>query len=277
VVSIKTDTKMSSSKTYGYYIAPPIVNQLLKAKKIVHKYDADRVYIVTGRERRGKSTLAMQLAYIVDPNLSLDNIAFSPREFEERIREADTHSAIIYDEAYLGMSASGSQSKLNVYMKKILQECGQRNLFIFIVLPSFFLLEKYPAIFRSDALFNVLVSKKNYNRRHYKVYNYHLKRILYLKGKPLMNMHAVINEFSYRFFSKLPSTIDKEAYKAKKKRAFDENKELYNIDGTRHNKALEQRNKLIRYLMDKYKINQGAISKIIGVSQSGISKSLSIS
>jgi hypothetical protein len=40
-------------------------------------------------------------------------------------------------------------------------EMGQNNLVVFIVLPTIFLLEMYPAVLRSEALFHIYKNKKD--------------------------------------------------------------------------------------------------------------------
>ena len=231
-----------------FYVATPIFNQLRKGYKKVTEADQDRIYVITGREGLGKSTLTMQLAYCVDQNLSLDNIVFTANQLEKRITECKQFTAIIFDESFNGLSSKGAISKENKRLVRLLMMCRQRNLFLFIVLPSFFLLEKYVAIFRSTALFNVLVSRKNFKLRYYKVYNYHKKRVLYIKGKNLMDYSKPKIPKSYRFYRKLPPTIDEKAYRAKKLDTFKDNGE----EESEESKHLKQRTILSKYLREKY-------------------------
>ena len=57
----------------------------------------------------------------------------------------------------------------------------QKNLFVIMVLPTFFVLDKYVALFRSRALIHVYECKKK--RGYFKVYNQKKKKLLYLLGK----------------------------------------------------------------------------------------------
>jgi len=190
-----------------FYVASDIFKQLRKGYKKVTEGDQDRVYVITGREGLGKSTLAMQLAYVVHPTFTLDNIVFTANQFEERIKKAKRNEAIIFDEAFNGLSSKGAISKENKRLVRILMMCRQRNLFIFIVLPSYFLLEKYIGLFRSTALFNVLASRKNFKLRYYKVYNYKKKRELFIRGKKLMDYSRPKIPKSYRFFKTLKNYL----------------------------------------------------------------------
>ncbi len=256
-----------------FYVAPPIFYQLRKGHKKVTISDQDRIYVITGREGLGKSTLAMQLAYCVDQNLSLDNIVFTAAQLEKRIIQAKPFTAIIFDESFNGLSSKGAISKENKRLVRLLMMCRQRNLFLFIVLPSFFLLEKYVGIFRSTALFNVLVSRKNFKLRYYKVYNYRQKRELYIKGKNLMDYSRPKIPKSYRFYKKLPPTIDDTSYRAKKLKTFmEEGKEE-----TEESKHLKQRSVFSAYLKVKYDFSYVAQSKLLescdcGVVESNLSR-----
>ncbi len=207
----------------GVFVEKDIYNQLQVAAKAVKEADQDRVFIVDGMEGSGKSTLGMQLAYCVDHSLSLDNIVYSSKEFETKIRNLSQHSAVIFDEAFVGLSSRNALSKENKYLISALQQCRQNNLFIFLILPSYFLLEKYPAIFRSKALFHTQNDPRNVKQKYYKVYNYEMKKQLYLLGKPLMDYRRPFIRRKYRFTPRLPPTISEEEYRKKKRDALQAN------------------------------------------------------
>ena len=216
------------------------------------------------------STLAMQLAYVVDQNLSLNNIVFTANQLEKRITECKPNTAILMDEAFNGLSSKGAISKENRRLVRILMMMRQRNLFLFIVLPSFFLLEKYVALFRSTALFNVLVSRKNFKLRYYKVYNYNKKRELYIKGKNLMDYSRPKIPKSYRFYRKLPPTINEEAYRLKKLETFrDEGKEE-----SEESRIMKQRNFLFYVLKENYNLSYIEIAKLLENDDIGLNESV---
>ena len=253
-----------------FYVATPIFNQLRKGYKKVTEGDQDRVYVITGREGLGKSTLTMQLAHVVDPNLSLSNIVFTANQLEKRIKEAKQFTAIIFDEGFSGLSSKGAISKENKRLVRLLMMMRQRNLFLFIVLPSFFLLEKYVGIFRSTALFNVLASRKNFKLRYYKVYNYKQKRILYIKGKSLMDYSRPKIPKSYRFYKKLPPTIDEKAYRLKKLETFRDDGKEESEEG----KIIKQRNYLFYVLNQKHKLSYVEIAKLLEKGGFGLNESV---
>ena len=210
-----------STEELGYYVATETMEQIRSGRDKVLKSNLDRVICIDGREGEGgKSTLAFQLAYAYDRSFCLDRVVFSSKDFENALRTAEKGQAIVWDESFVGLSSKGSLSKVNKRLVQLLMEVRQRNLFIFIVLPSFFMLEKYVAIFRSQALFHCYCSKESVNRRYYKIYNYNNKKLLYIFGKALMSYYKPKVPYSYRFYAKFPPTIDRVEYEQKKKTAF---------------------------------------------------------
>jgi hypothetical protein len=165
-----------------YYIAPKLKNRL--DKKIIaelEKTNHDYVMVIDGREGSGKSTLAFQIGKYVDPSLDLSRIAFNPEQFRETIFKAKKNQCVIYDEAITGFSSRASLSGVNRVLISLMMQMRQKNLFVIIVLPTYFLLDKYVALFRARVLIHVYES---YGKRGYfKVYNYKQKKDLYLLGK----------------------------------------------------------------------------------------------
>ena len=145
------------------------------------KKDEDRCYLIDGRERSGKSVFALQQAKYIDPSFDLSRVCFTPDSFLEQIRNAKPGQVVVFDEAFRGLSSKGAQSKVNKKIIQALMEVGQRNLIIFIVLPTFFLLEMYAAVLRSNALFHIYKDKRG--GRAFRIYNYNKKSLLYNTGK----------------------------------------------------------------------------------------------
>ncbi len=179
----------------------------------LEKKDEDRVYIVDGRERVGKSVFALQQAKYLDPTFNINRVCFTPEEFLTAIRTSKKGQCIIFDEAFRGLSSKASQSKVNKKIVQAMMEVGQSNLIIFIVLPTFFLLELYAAVLRSNALFHVY--KDRTDKRAFRVFAFNKKSLLWKYGKT--------KGFSYRFpkvrvkgrfFNKY--AINEQAYRKKK-------------------------------------------------------------
>jgi len=188
------------------------------------KIDEDRVYIVDGRERVGKSLFTIQQGAYIDktilederdgkilPRIPMGNakswevnsewrkevikrykensllprITFNSNKTLKAIRRTKSNDkqtkAVIFDEAFRGMSSKGVLSKENKILSQTLMEMGQSNLVLWIVSPSFFLIELYPAMIRSNALFHVKKDKKS-SKRIVRIFNFKKKAMLYQIG-----------------------------------------------------------------------------------------------
>lgn len=195
------------------------------------KVDEDRVYVVDGRERTGKSLFTLQQGAYIDNDLIEDQtksgkilprltdllkkaiesrkswedntewrkeavkrykdgtllpqIVFDSKSFLNAVRTLKSSEkktkVLDFDEAFRGMSSKGSLSKENRKLVQALMEMGQNNLVVFIVSPSFFLLELYSSVLRSNALFHVKKDKKT-GKRMVRIFNYRKKAILYQMG-----------------------------------------------------------------------------------------------
>jgi hypothetical protein len=97
-----------------------------------------------------------------------------------------------------------------------MMEMRQNNLVLFIVSPSFFLLEMYPAVLRSNTLFHITKSK-NSNRRTFKAFNYKKKAKIYQIGIRKGWGYPSKTKVRDAFFNKYPGGNDFEAsYRDKK-------------------------------------------------------------
>ncbi|KKM66095.1 hypothetical protein LCGC14_1484640 [marine sediment metagenome] len=204
-----------TKENISYHIDKNLIKNWDKLREgILIKKDDDKVYIVDGRERGGKSTFAIQQAKYLDSSFNIDRVCFTAEQFLYQIRNAPKGSCIVFDEAFRGLSSKASQSKINKSIVEGMMEMGQRNLIIFIVLPTFFLLEIYAAVLRSNTLFHIYKDPKS-GIRKFRIYNFKEKSILYRVGKKKGF------DYSYprvrirgSFFKPFP--IDKKSYDKKK-------------------------------------------------------------
>lgn len=228
------------------------------------KLNEDRVYLVDGREGSGKTSFVIQQGKYLDPKLDISRICFTPNEFLYQIRTAPKGSVVIFDEAFRGLSSKSTRSKVNKAIVESLMEVRQRNLIIFIVLPTIFLLEIYAAVFRSEALFHVYKLKSKMadgrKKRAFKIYNYVKKKQLYLRGKAKYFSYAkpTIRKAKGKFFVKeiegfeggVPyETFNIKAYLAKKDAAFRSNGEKEEPEETKY---MKQRDLIIKGLYNQF-------------------------
>lgn len=242
-----------------FYMDGWLHDSLERSKKNL-KRDDDRVILIDGAERAGKSVLAMQIAKKVDPTFNLSRVCFNADEFVSAVSDAEKYHAVIFDEAFRGLSSRSSLSQLNRVVISKMMEMGQKNLFIIIVLPTFFMLDKYVAIFRSSSLFHVY--KKGSDRGFWLFFDDKSKKRLYLNGKkdliysgkwiPMANR-------SGRFYEQY--VIDENGYREKKRKAL-EDSDREGSGVARTNKYIRQRNVLFAILHDRYSLTSKEITEL---------------
>lgn len=183
--------------------------------------DWDQVWFIDGAEGSGKSVLGITLAFYVSPeerrHTLLDRIIVNIEDAPKVIKAAEPFDAVVIDEGYGGMSSLGSMSKLNRMLQRLFTEIRAKNLFIFVIAPTFMDINRYFAIWRSKCLLNVYSDKGE--RGYCNFYNYSLKKKLYIVGrKNFYNYQLVKPNFRFRFTgSAAKIAIDFEAYKLKKR------------------------------------------------------------
>ena len=199
-----------------FYMDRWLVSNLELLRKRLRN-DDDLFIIVSGIERTGKSVLAMQVGFFLDPTLTLDRICFSGGEFKKVVKKADKFSTVIFDEAARGARAASWASEVNQHVAKLSREMGQRNLAVILVIPSFFEMSKYFAIHRSVLLLHVKRDSRGY-RGEFKFFNRKKKQRLYLAGKQTYDYDCSPPDFVGRFTDYYP--LDEKAYRKKKEDSF---------------------------------------------------------
>ena len=128
------------------------------------KNDKDNVFLIDGNEGTGKSKfgdiLGAHAALYLGCDYDIDSVCLSPEEFRNRIQDCPNRSVVLYDEAHRGMGSARALSEINNILKDLMMEMRQKNLFVLIILPSIFFLDKYAALFRSKGLFHVYERKR---------------------------------------------------------------------------------------------------------------------
>lgn len=96
------------------------------------------VCAVVGREGSGKSGTALSLASAVDPDFSVDRVCFEPADMLRLIDSNSTNrgSALILDEAGVGMGSRSWYDKDQIQLNKTLQTIRDDNQVLFLTLPT---------------------------------------------------------------------------------------------------------------------------------------------
>lgn len=248
-----------------FYIDGYLKTNLDTAKNIIKK-DWDMIFIVDGAEGSGKSVLTMQLAFYCDPTLNIERIVFTPNAFRKTIIKAKKYEAVIYDEAYTGLSARATMSLINRTLVSMLAEIRQKNLFVFVVMPTFFDLDKYVALWRSRALLNVYTGD-NFERGYFKFFNKTKKKDLYINGKKFYNYGNPQANFIGRFTNFYP--VNEEEYKKKKKESLTDREKKAEEAQIKHEVEAAIFNRIMalpQVTLDK--IPNKIIANILGISES---------
>ena len=205
---------MTSKVTDQHFSMDGYLQVALNTANKTIKKDWDMVFCVDGSEGSGKSVFTQQLAYYCDPTLTNVKIVFTPQGFRKAIINSPKYTAVIYDEAYTGLSSRATMSLINRTLISMLAEIRQRNLFVFVVMPCFFDLDKYVALWRARGLFHVYTGK-NFERGYFAFYNTDRKKDLYIQGKKFYSYYRPKPNFIGRFPNHY--TVDEKEYKHNKK------------------------------------------------------------
>lgn len=240
--------------------------------KKVFDMNTDRFYIVDGREGVGKTTWVIQQACMLDEGLKdlntfLSRICFTPEEFDYACKNVK-NGVIIFDEAFRGFGSRSALSLTNKRLITTLMEMRQNNNIVFLVLPSFFLLDIYPAMLRSNALFNIYLDKK-YQKRTWRAFSYKDKNKIYQGGLKKGWSYNVRTKMKGRFYenrehTKFPygATFYK-AYEKKKNEALKSmNLDVtYNKQGKMEKRQMVQRDNLLKIIFEEKKMSLKKLSQ----------------
>lgn len=192
------------------YLDGALHEQLIKnVRPAVQKKDFDWFFAIDGQEGSGKSVFGFQIAKILDPNFTNEQIAFTSNDFIRLVLKAKKHQCIVFDEAFTGLSSRTSLSEINNLMVSLMMEMRQKNLFIILIMPSFFMLDRYCVLHRARGLFHVYI--RNGQRGFWNYYNKQRMKMLYLNGKKYYEYYNPKPIMFGRFRDQY--TIDENAYR----------------------------------------------------------------
>lgn len=237
---------------HEYYIDSKLAKNLDKIAQRVNNKDEDFFWAIDGGEGVGKSVFAMSIAKYVDESFNLSRICYSPEDFRRAIQTAKKGEAIVFDEAFRGLSSRSAISGINKMLVETMMECRQRNLFVFIVLPSFFLLDKYVALWRARGLFHVY--RNGGQRGFWRYYNSKKKKLLYLNGRQTYSYTTPKTSFKGRFTNYY--VVDEQAYRRKKLKALQENEQNPKLV----DKSQLHRDTLLLYLHEHHKMSMSDLA-----------------
>lgn len=251
--------KFKAQNNDGFYLDGYLKANLDHMVKDVTKNNYDGFILIVGREGFGKTTLAFQIAKYVDPTFNLDHVVFTAEQFLEAVDNAERYSAIVFDETMGYLSSRGSMSKFNKVLIKVMSEMRSKNLFVFLNIPNFFMMDWYVAQHRTTGL--LYIRKRGY----FGCYDYPTKKKLYMQGKKLHSYHIPPN-FTGRFTSSF--ILDEKLYEAKKQEAISqwvENKKF-------ESQWKKQRDILIKSCIEANLMSRKELAEVIGASEMQIGR-----
>lgn len=249
--------KVTPNPEHCYYL-DGIYKDILDNLKIeVLKKDYDGLIIFASDEGYGKSTHSFQTAMYLDPNFNLDKVVFTADQFIDAVNVATKGDCIVFDETMGYLGSRGAMSKFNRTLIKVFSEMRSKNLFIILNIPSFFELDKYPAIHRS--IFMVYIYKRSY----FAFFGKQRKKKLYIEGKKYYN-YSVPADFIGRCTKYF--VLNKENYNEKKLESIKTFMDSKDLD----KKVMIMRNKLIVYLVNVKEVPVKEVSELIGLTTAQI-------
>lgn len=219
----------------------------------VKKKDFDQVLLIDGPEGSGKSVFGFQCARVLDPHFTIDNICFTPQDFIKAVVKAKKFSCIVFDEAFTGLSSRSSLTEMNQLLVSLMMEMRQKNLFIILIMPTFYMLDKYAVLHRAKGLFHIRLYKGK--RGYWEFYNRAKMKELYLKGRKMYDYSIVKRHRFGRFREQY--TIDEDSYREKKKEALNSKNRK-----TKAESFKSQRDLLVWIMYKELNISQSQISRL---------------
>lgn len=239
-IKIKSITSKGIQETYDIKVAP--INNFFLANGILS-------------HNSGKSVLTFQLAKFLDPTFDLDDVCFNADQFVERIKKVRKFKAVVLDEAFSSANSRGALTEVNKAMVALGTEMRQRNLFVFLVLPTFFDLDRYYALWRCRCLFHVYFDN-NGDRGKYIIFPKVEKKYLYLNGKKDYNYSFPPSPYPVLRFNNY-YTIDEALYRQKKADVFRKR-----VLSNQAKKWYDQRNALFKELYHNHSVSTSDLIKV---------------
>jgi hypothetical protein len=234
---------------------------------VANKWDG--VALIDGLEGSGKSGLGMLSCYYVDRTFNIDRIVFTPEQFEEAVEKASVGQAILWDEFVTAGMSTDFMTEIQRTLVMKMTMIRKKRLFIFWVMPYYFLVARYFAVARSRYLLHSY-TPDGISRGTFKTWNYERKKKMYFRGR---------KEFDYceepygkgtfpDFFTTYPGVIDEEAYELKKDEAT--NSTFEQETNPRMKKIMDAFKKICTFVFDKGLLNQSEIARLTGYSRTWI-------
>ncbi len=246
--------------TIDRFLWKKVLNIIMLRKK---GYDA--IIVIDGKRRTGKSTLAQTIAYLLNPNMTVDNFVKGIEDAIETLDKLKEEDVIIFDESSLAFNSKDAMKKSTVQLLKVIDVIGQKRLAMICCLPEFFSLQRPISITHSLFLIHIYTDKKLIRGR-FAYFGTKKKRMLYEIGKKNFNSYRKPTSDFVGQFPDFKLPFEEEYQKLK----MDSLKEAMGIR-VEKKMSFEQRKELILYFLPnvekmKKKITNEELGILFGVS-----------
>ena len=181
----------------GDFSMSPALYKRLQIIKYLQETKWDALLIVDGPRRAGKSTVAQQMARVLDPTFNLSHIIYGLGDAKDKLSTLPDGSAIVFDESSLMFNSKESMRSFQINFLKWLDVAGQKRFILILCLPTVFDLTR-SIIEKVRFLIHVYTDAK-LNRGHAVYFGEKRLRTLYALGKPLRSYNKPAAEFPFNF------------------------------------------------------------------------------
>lgn len=195
-----------------------LIDNLEVLKKAVAK-KWDGIVMVDGIEGSAKTTLVGACAYYLDPNYGIDSVVFTQDQFFKMVDTAKAGSVIHWDEFIFGGLSTEALNKVQNALIKKMTTIRKKRLYIFLVMPWFFMMRPYFAVGRSRCLIHTY-TPDGISRGRFKFYSFAKKQKLYHIGKKEYR-YTIKPNFIGRFTDTFGMFWDEKDYEKKKDEAIE--------------------------------------------------------
>ena len=214
----KNKMVLVSINQQNYYMDGYLKDNLKYVKERVIHHNNMMVCIIDGKVGSGKSTIAAQMAYFCsDGKFTLEHETFTSKETTNVMRNIFKGGSIVVDEAFDQMNRRTSRSSANMLTISLLQRMRVKQVFVFIVLPYIYDLDKNIILGLADTFIHCY--RKPFGQRgQYQVYDEEGIKNLWLFGRQSYSYSEKIAKPNFRgkFTKYFP--LDYNVYEEKKEK-----------------------------------------------------------
>ena len=173
---------------------------MIKTIKDMKSKGWDNIFNVDGRRRSGKSTITFTIAYLLNPNLTIDNFVSGLDEAPDKIEKAKEEDVLIFDEGSLVAGSKDAMTRQSKQLHKIIDVIGQKRLTLIFVMPSILSISRQIVVDHSMFLIRVGVKKRTLSRGMFKVYkNRRMKQLYDISKKDPRLAKKIKHSFNGKF------------------------------------------------------------------------------